>query len=179
LAETGGRRAARGSAPPPRAGYILGSPRHGMPFKLSVGETNPSYLLEIEGLFTRGSRPGRTVGESVGGILEMDSSDWSNGIRYHTFGTRPDTGFKKCGLNVCVGDVTGNIWRSPPVSARRPPMTCCGRGPRTRVIDNMRSSRDRSMPSELTFRVNAHSSTEAQRGGGDSTLVECLFSLRV
>jgi len=24
----------------------------------------------------------------------MDSSDWSNGIRYHTFDTRPDTEFK-------------------------------------------------------------------------------------
>ena len=23
----------------------------------------------------------------------MDSSDWSNGIRYHMFGTRPDTEF--------------------------------------------------------------------------------------
>ena len=37
--------------------------------------------------------PGRTVGESVGGIFEMDSSDWSNGIRYQTFDTRPDTEF--------------------------------------------------------------------------------------
>ena len=53
-----------------------------------------AYLLEIEGLFTQGSRPGRTVGESVGGILEMDSSDWSNGIRYHIIDTRPDNEFK-------------------------------------------------------------------------------------
>ena len=51
------------------------------------------YLLEIEGLFTQGWRPGRTVGESVGGILEMDSSDGLNGIRYHIFDTRPDTEF--------------------------------------------------------------------------------------
>jgi len=56
--------------------------------------TSPVYLLEIEGLFTQGRRPGRTVGESVGGIFEMDSSDWSNGIRYHIFQTRPDTEFK-------------------------------------------------------------------------------------
>ena len=41
-----------------------------------------------------GSRPGRTVGESVGGILKMDSSDLSNGIRYHIIDTRPDTEFK-------------------------------------------------------------------------------------
>jgi hypothetical protein len=34
------------------------------------------------------------VGQSVGGIFEMDSSDWSNGIRHHIFDTRPDTEFK-------------------------------------------------------------------------------------
>ena len=37
-------------------------------FKLSVGVTRNAYLLEIEGLFTQGSRPGRTFGESVGGF---------------------------------------------------------------------------------------------------------------
>jgi hypothetical protein len=63
-------------------------------FKRSVGRTCPFYLLEIEGLLTQGSRPGRTFGESVGGILEMDSSDWSNGIRHHVFDTRSDTEFK-------------------------------------------------------------------------------------
>jgi hypothetical protein len=62
-------------------------------FKLSVGVTCHAYLLEIEGLFTQGSQPGRTVGESVGGILEMASSDWSNGIQYHIIATRPDTEF--------------------------------------------------------------------------------------
>jgi hypothetical protein len=34
----------------------------------------------------------------------MDSSDWSNGIRYHTFDTKPDTVFK-----LCVG-VTRNAY---------------------------------------------------------------------
>ena len=63
-------------------------------FKLSVGRTCPVYLLEIEGLLTQGSRPGRTFGESVGGILGMDSSDWSNGIRHHVFDIRPDNEFK-------------------------------------------------------------------------------------
>jgi len=29
-------------------------------------------------------------------MFRFDSSDWSNGIRYHTFGTRPDTEFKEC-----------------------------------------------------------------------------------
>jgi hypothetical protein len=52
-------------------------------------------FLEIEGLFTQGSQPGRTIGESVGVILEMDSSDWSNGIRYHIIDTRPDTEFER------------------------------------------------------------------------------------
>jgi hypothetical protein len=63
-------------------------------FTLSVGVTSDAVLLEIEGLFTQGSRPGRTVGVSVAGILKMDNSDWSNGIRYHIFVTRPDTEFK-------------------------------------------------------------------------------------
>jgi len=26
--------------------------------------------------------------------MEMDSSDWSNRIRYHTFDTKPDTEFQ-------------------------------------------------------------------------------------
>jgi hypothetical protein len=38
-------------------------------FKLSVGVTATAtghpYVLEIDGLFTQGSRPGRTFGESV------------------------------------------------------------------------------------------------------------------
>jgi len=35
---------------------------------------------DIDGIFAQGSRPGRTFCKSVGGIIEMDSSDWSNGI---------------------------------------------------------------------------------------------------
>ena len=35
---------------------------------------------KIDCLFTQASRPGRTLWESVGGIFEMDSPDWSNGI---------------------------------------------------------------------------------------------------
>ena len=69
-------------------------PHDALTLKLSVGRTCPVHLLEIEGLLTQGSRPGRTSGESVGGIFEMDSSDWSNGIRHHVFDTRPDTEFK-------------------------------------------------------------------------------------
>jgi len=53
-----------------------------------------AYLLEIEDSSTQRSRPGRTVGESVDGILEMDSSDWSNGIWYHLVDTTPDTEFR-------------------------------------------------------------------------------------
>jgi len=79
------------------------APCHRMPVKLSVGVTGHVFLLEIDGLFTQGSRPGRTSGESVGGIFEMDSSDWSNGIRYHTFDARPDTEFNSTndGSNCC------------------------------------------------------------------------------
>ena len=62
--------------------------------KLSVGGTSPSDLLEIEGLVTQGSRPGRSAGYLVGGIFALDGSDWSNGLRYHNFDTKPDTEFK-------------------------------------------------------------------------------------
>jgi len=51
-------------------------------------------ILETEGLFTQGSRPGWTVGESVGGTFEMDRSDGSNGIRYHFLHIRSKTEFK-------------------------------------------------------------------------------------
>jgi len=59
--------------------------------KLSVGATCRPDLLEIEALFK--SRPGRTFGEVIGVISEMDSYDWhwSNAIRYLIFDTRPDT----------------------------------------------------------------------------------------
>ena len=59
--------------------------------KLSVSVTGHAYLLEIEGLFTQGSQAGRTSGESVGGIFEMESTDWSNGIRYHLLAPSPST----------------------------------------------------------------------------------------
>jgi hypothetical protein len=63
--------------------------------RLSVGVTCHADLLDIKGLFTQGPRPGRTVGESVCGILEMHCSDWSNGTRHHIFDTRPDTELKR------------------------------------------------------------------------------------
>ena len=50
--------------------------------KLSVGVTRYADLLGIKGLFSQESRPSRTFCESVGGIFEIDSSDWSNRIRY-------------------------------------------------------------------------------------------------
>ena len=52
--------------------------------KLSVGVTGHAYLLEIEGLFTQGSRPGRTFGDSVGG-----SSKWTVLIGRTGFDTIP------------------------------------------------------------------------------------------
>jgi len=53
-------------------------------------------------LFTQGSRPGRTVGESVGGIFETGSSDWSSGIRYHIFDLRPDIDFNRFITSILV-----------------------------------------------------------------------------
>ena len=38
--------------------------------RLNVGVTSHAEIFEIEGLFTQGSRPGRTFGKSVGEILE-------------------------------------------------------------------------------------------------------------
>jgi len=75
----------------------------------TLGVTVTCYpcLLETEGRFTQGWRHCRTFGESVGGISEMDSSDWSSGIRYRTFVTRPDTEFK-CGVDIKVCWLT--IW---------------------------------------------------------------------
>jgi len=78
--------------------------------ELSVGVTSHAYLLEIQGLFTQGSRHCRTLGESVGGISERDSSDWSNGIRYHTFDARSDTEFKAVARTAwCVRPNKGSI----------------------------------------------------------------------
>jgi hypothetical protein len=56
---------------------------------LTLSVRGTLYLLVIEGIFTQGWRPGRAVGESVGGILEMDISDWSERdsipyLRYQT-----------------------------------------------------------------------------------------------
>ena len=72
--------------------------KHPRGITLSVGATCRPDLLETDGLFTQGSRPSRTFGESIGVIFEMDSYDWhwywSNAFRYHIFNSRPDTEFK-------------------------------------------------------------------------------------
>ena len=62
----------------------VAGPSHSMQLELSVGDTSVPDLLETEGLFTQGSRPGRTFGESVGGTFEKDSSDWLQYLRYQT-----------------------------------------------------------------------------------------------
>jgi hypothetical protein len=65
-------------------------PSENAQLKFSVGLTG----LEIEGLLTQGSRPGRTGGGSVGGMYDMYCSDWSNGIQYQVFDTefKPESG---------------------------------------------------------------------------------------
>jgi len=42
----------------------------------------------------------------------MDCSDWSNGIQYQTFDTRPDTEFTEIMVRNTLDDVEGNIWRA-------------------------------------------------------------------
>jgi len=94
--------------------------------RLSVGVTCHPYLLETEGLFTQGWRPGRSFGEPVGGILETDSSDWSNGIRYDTVDTRSDTEFNETVLLV-VYRHTHTYSPHPPLwpqPARHPQLNC-------------------------------------------------------
>ena len=89
-----------GALPPGRAWSRAAThPLFGLKWalKISVGVTSHPDLLEIDGLFTQGWQTGRTSGESVGGMFEMDSSNWSKGIRYHIFDTRSDTEFK-CGI---------------------------------------------------------------------------------
>jgi len=63
-------------------------------FTISVNLTSQIYLLGTGGLFTEGWRPVRAVSGSVGGTFEMDASDWSKGIQYQIFDTRPDAEFK-------------------------------------------------------------------------------------
>ena len=63
---------------------------------VSVGRTSPSDLLETEGLVTQRSRVGQSAGYLVGGIFALnDGSDWSNGLRYQNFDTKPDTEFNR------------------------------------------------------------------------------------
>jgi len=54
---------------------------------------------KIEGLSTQESRPGRISAGRRGRIFDLDCSDWSNGLRYHSFDTRPDTEFKGSSTN--------------------------------------------------------------------------------
>jgi len=54
-------------------------------------------------------------GESVDGIIEMDPSDWSNGIRYHVFDTRPELS-----LNPKSGDMGHRADRSKHVDMSYP-----------------------------------------------------------
>jgi hypothetical protein len=62
--------------------------------KLSVEDPSVPDLLELEGLLTLGSPRGRTVGEPVGGIFQMDNLYWLDRIRYHILNTRPGTEFE-------------------------------------------------------------------------------------
>jgi len=96
------------SMPQPPRSVLMAEPSNrslSPSLKINESTTGHAYLLEIRGLFNEGSRPGRTFRESVGGILKIDRSDWSNGIRYQVFDTRPDTEFKHV-RGMTVGDCT-------------------------------------------------------------------------
>jgi hypothetical protein len=56
--------------------------------KLSVGVKCHPYLFEIEGQFTQGWRPGRTLGESVGGISKWTVLIGRTG--FNTIASLPD-----------------------------------------------------------------------------------------
>jgi hypothetical protein len=62
-----------------------------------VRVTRHPYLLETEGRFTRGSRPGRTFGESVGGILK-----WTALIGRTEFDTIPSIPDPTLSLNIHI-----------------------------------------------------------------------------
>jgi len=86
-------------------------------------ENRPTRIINRQGFLTQGSRLGRTVGGSVGEMYEtyeMYCSDWSNGIQYQVFDTRPHTEYKGCRVTLwprgCLvnimartGDVTKRI----------------------------------------------------------------------
>ena len=79
------------------------------PLELSVGVLGNAFPLEFHGLFTQVSRPGRTVGESVGGTFSINCFDWSNKIRYDVFDTRSDTEFKSKGISSQHVSIFGHI----------------------------------------------------------------------
>jgi len=58
--------------------HITHYPQDSIWLKLSVRVTGHPDLLEIDNLFTQGSRPGRTLGESADVIFASGCSDWSN-----------------------------------------------------------------------------------------------------
>jgi len=57
-------------------------------FKLSVVRTSSVDILENRGSINSEIAAGRR-----GRIFDLDCSDWSKGLRYHNFDTRPDTEF--------------------------------------------------------------------------------------
>jgi hypothetical protein len=104
----------------------------------------PFISSKIEGLLTHESRPCRISAGRRGRMFALDSLDWSIGLRYHNFDTRPDTEFKptqflkdtrvKLGETLAVGlYLTGTSART--WSHRRPRCTprwrACSRASRT------------------------------------------------
>jgi hypothetical protein len=68
------------------------APHQGRCVKLSVSMISHAYLHQSEGIFTQGWRPGRTFGESVGGIPKIGllSLVERGEMAYLRYQTRPE-----------------------------------------------------------------------------------------
>jgi hypothetical protein len=85
--------------------------------KLSVGVIGHPEILKIEGQFTQGSSSGRTLGESVDEIFEMDSSDWLGRTGFDTILSAPHPTLK--GVSTEALAITNIILELPAINAAR------------------------------------------------------------
>jgi hypothetical protein len=63
----------------------------------------PFISLKFDGLLTRESRPCRISAGRRGRIFALDSTDWSNGLRYHNFDTRTYSEFNARNCDTQIG----------------------------------------------------------------------------
>ena len=80
--------------------------------------TVPFHLLEIEGLYTQGSRPGRTVSESGGGISKWTALIGRTG--FHTTSSIPDATLITLKLVMCSARLIQQSMSHPTGTSARP-----------------------------------------------------------